>query len=133
MASAGGEESGSSNSGDHSMPRDDGDDDDSAGDRVLGGGASAGAQSLQLEARLSAPVLQLAAGRLDPAAPHTLALAVLHPTRLTVYALGAAAEGEAAAGRALRKLYEHWPHDCFWAQVVPSAQAAAGRGGGRWA
>ncbi len=60
---------------------------------------------------MSAPVLQLAAGRFDPAAPGSLALAVLHPLKLAVFAVVApAVAGD--GGRGLRKLYEHFfpPH-----------------------
>jgi hypothetical protein len=70
------------------------------------------AQCLCLEQRLAAPILQLGAGRFDPGgAPGALALAVLHPLKLAVYAVGAAV-GDEGGGRALRKLYEHFfpPH-----------------------
>lgn len=68
-------------------------------------GASS-ASSLLLETHLGAPILQLGAGRFAPAAPLALALAVLHPLRLVVYALGQA-EGDAPDSISLRRLYEH--------------------------
>jgi hypothetical protein len=67
------------------------------------------AQCLCLEQRFPAPILQLCAGRFDPGAPGSLALAVLHPLKLVVFSVGAVAGDD---GRSLRKLYEHFfpPH-----------------------
>lgn len=45
------------------------------------------ANALLLEAQLGAPVLGLGAGRFDEESPRALALAVLHPRSLCVYAV----------------------------------------------
>eukprot|EP00898_Chlorokybus_atmophyticus_P007860 jgi/Chlat1/8075/Chrsp75S07540 len=71
-------------------------------------------EDLLLEVELPLPILQLAVGRFSAAAPGQHALAVLHPRRLAVFALGAvgsaassAAAGQQASCLALTLLYEH--------------------------
>ena len=83
-------------------------------------------QTVLLETRLGAPILQLAGGRFDPTSPTSHTLAVLPPLRLVVYSVGVA-DGEGGGGRSLRKLYEHFFRPHFTAANM--AWGAFGSGG----
>lgn len=71
------------------------------------------ASALLLETRLSSPILAIGTGRFDASSPRALALAVLHPRALTVYAVEEVVDTSGGGGgggggaRALRRLYEH--------------------------
>lgn len=61
------------------------------------------------EENLNVPILQVAIGRFIPNSPNTLALAVLHPRKLTVFEFSpqVSQSGKPAAYYTLTKLYEH--------------------------